>query len=211
LDQFRFPAPRFQTHQPTSGFDWLALLEYQPRRDLSLYFLARYKVRGEEYNSEDMYGREIRLLSDATRSSYRLHADYQVHPKIRLRSRVDIIRSMTATGKKEWGLLIFQDIRFHPWSRLQVDARATLFDTDGYNSRVFQFENDLLYVLSNAMLFDQGQRIYILLKIEASSWLDIWFKAATTVYQNRTTVGSGLNRIDGNRRSDIGVQARVRF
>lgn len=211
LDQFRFPAPRFQTHQPTSGFDWLALLEYQPRRDLSLYFLARYKVRGEEYNSEDMYGREIRLLSDATRSSYRLHADYQVHPKIRLRSRVDIIRSLTATGKKEWGLLIFQDIRFHPWSRLQVDARATLFDTDGYNSRVFQFENDLLYVLSNAMLFDQGQRIYILLKIEASSWLDIWFKAATTVYQNRTTVGSGLNRIDGNRRSDIGVQARVRF
>src|SRR5690625_442630 len=211
LDQFRFPAPRFQTHQPTSGFDWLALLEYQPRRDLSLYFLARYKVRGEEYNSEDMYGREIRLLSDATRSSYRLHADYQVHPKIRLRSRVDIIRSMTATGKKGCGLLIFQDIRFLPCSRLQVDARATLFDTDGYNSRVFQFENDLLYVLSNAMLFDQGQRIYILLKIEASSWLDIWFKAATTVYQNRTTVERGVHRIDGNRRSDIGVQARVRF
>src|SRR5690625_7483414 len=91
-----------------------------------------------------------------------------------------------------------------------VDARATLIDTDGYNSRVFQFENDLLYVLSNAMLFDQGQRIYILLKIEASSWLAIWVKAATTVYQNRTTVGSGWNRIDGVRRGDIGVQARVR-
>src|SRR5690625_7745103 len=107
LDQFRLPAPRFQTHLPTSWFDWLALLEYQPRRDLSLYFLARYKVRGEEYNSEDMYGREIRLLSDATRSSYRLHADYQVHPIIRLRSRVNLIRSMTTIRNTEWCFLIF--------------------------------------------------------------------------------------------------------
>src|SRR5690625_2582429 len=211
LDQFRFPAARFQTQQPSSGYDWLALIEYQPRRDLSLYLLARFKTRGEEYISADHFGREIRRLSDAARGSYRLHADYQVHPKVRLRSRVDVVRSVSASEEKDWGFLVFQDIRFYPWSRLQVDARITLFDTDGYNARVYQFENDLLYVLSNSMLFDQGQRMYVVLKLEASSWLDIWFKATTTVYQNRNTVGSGLNRIDGNRRSDIGIQARIRF
>src|SRR5690625_7756845 len=103
--------------------------------------------------AEDHFGREIRRLSDAARGSYRLHADYQVHPKVRLRSRVEVVRSVSASEEKDWGFLVFQDIRFYPWSRLQVDALITLFDTYGHNARYFQFENDLFYVLSNSMIF----------------------------------------------------------
>lgn len=211
FDQFQFPAPRFQTRQPTSGFDWLAFFEYDPRRDLSLYALFRYKVRDQEYASTDQFGRQVRLLDDDSRANTRFQIDYQVHPRVRLRTRFDLVQAHAAASDQTWGYLIFQDIRFYPRENLRVDARITMFDTDDFNSRVFQFENDLLYVLSNTMLFDTGQRMYIVINYKAAEWLEFWVKAATTIYEDRNVISSGLNEIQGNRRSDIGVQARVRF
>ena len=211
FDTFRFPIARFQTRQPTSGYDWLALVEYAPNRQLNLYALVRYKQRGQDYNAEDELGRTVRLLGDNKRSGARFQVEYQVHPQVRLRSRFDIARARTVNSDPSIGYLLFQDIRFYPTRRLQIDARVTMFDTDDFDSRVYQFENDLLYVLSNTMLFDRGQRMYVVVKYEAAQWLDFWFKIATTVYDNRNAISSGNAQIDGNRRSDIGVQARVRF
>ena len=211
VDQFRFPAPRFQTRQPTSGYDWLGQIEYQPNRDLSVYVLFRFKLRDQEYSATDELGRDIRLLDDNKRTGSRFQADYQVHPRVRLRTRFDLVRARTAVSNPSWGYLVFQDIRFIARHNLRIDARITMFDTDDYDSRVFQFENDLLYVLSNVMLFDQGQRMYLLVHYRASDWLDFWIKAATTMYENRNTIGSGLARIAGNRKSDLGIQIRVRI
>jgi competence ComEA-like helix-hairpin-helix protein len=211
FDHFRFPAPRFQTRQPTSGYDWLGLIEYAPGRDLNMYALFRFKVRDQEYAAADELGRDLRLLDDNKRTGARFQADYQVHPRVRLRTRFDMVRARAAVSDPGWGYLIFQDIRLTATENLRVDARITMFDTDDFESRVFQFENDLLYVLSNTMLFDQGQRVYGVLYYQAADWLDFWMKASTTVYENRNVIGSGLSQIDGNRRSDIGIQARVRF
>ncbi len=211
FDHFRFPAPRFQTRQPTSGYDWLGLIEYNPTRDLNLYALIRYKLREHEYSSKDDYGRDIRLLDDQKRTGIRIHAGYQVHPRVRLRTRFDLVRARAAVSEPVWGYLVFQDIRLIVRSNLRIDARITMFDTDGFESRVFQFENDLLYVMSNIMLFDQGQRMYLLIHYQATKWLEFWLKAATTVYENRNVIGSGLNQIVGNIKSDIGIQARMRF
>jgi competence ComEA-like helix-hairpin-helix protein len=211
FDQFRFPAPRFQTRQPTSGYDWLGLIEYNPKRDISIYALIRFKIRDQEYNSSDEYGRVTRLLGHHKRNGIRFQADYQVHPRVRLRTRFDMAFARAAQSKTSNGRLFFQDIRFTARPNLRLDARITMFHTDDFESRVFHFENDLLYVLSNTMLFDQGQRMYILLHYKPSKWLELWIKAASTAYENRNVIGSGLNQIVGNRRSDIGIQARVRF
>jgi hypothetical protein len=211
FDKFRFPTARFQTRQPTSGYDWLARAEYLPFRELNIYVQARYKIRDQEYSSVDELGRDIRLLGDNIRTRYRAQAEYQVHPRVRLRTRFDMVRARAANSDPGWGYLVFQDIRFYPHPRLRIDARITMFDTDDFESRVFQFENDLLYVLSNTMLFDRGQRMYAVFHYEAFNWLDLWLKIATTVYDNRNVISSGNLQIDGNRRSDIGIQARIRF
>jgi hypothetical protein len=211
LDQFRFPAPRFQTRQPTSGYDWLGFIEYTPMRELSLYALIRYQTKEEEYATTDDFGREIRLLGDNKRTGARFQAEYQVHPKVRLRTRFDMARTRDTIEDETWGYLVFQDVRFYPRPNLKIDARITMFDTDDFSSRLYQFENDLLFVLSNTVLFDQGQRMYIVVNYEATEWLEFWLKAATTIYEDRNVISSGLNQINGNRRSDIGIQARVRF
>jgi len=211
FDQFRFPGPRFLQSQPTSGFDWLGMIEYEPNPDLNMYLLFRSKTREEEYDSTDEFGREINLLDDDIRSSIRYQAEYQVHPNVRLRTRFDLAKATPPGSDTSWGYLIFQDIRYYVSDRFQIDARVTMFETEGYDSRVYQFENDLLYVLSNTMLFDQGQRMYILFNYEPTDWLELWMKLSTTIYEDRQTISSGLNEIQGDRRSDFGIQARVRF
>ena len=66
-------------------------------------------------------------------------------------------------------------------------------------------------MLSNRVLFDQGQRMYILINYQPSQWLELWFKLSTTLYEDRNVISSGLNEIEGDRRSDIGIQARIMF
>lgn len=211
FDQFRFPAPRFLQRQPTSGYDWLGMVEYTPNRDLNMYLLIRSKTREEEYATTDEFGRELRLLDDDLRSTVRFQAEYKVHPKVRLRTRFDLAKARAPNSETSWGYLVFQDIRYYASDKLQIDARITMFETDDYDSRVYQFENDLLYVPSNSMLFDQGQRMYILFNYEPTDWLEVWMKLSTTIYEDRKVISSGLNEIKGNRRSDFGIQARVKF
>ncbi|MEX2455730.1 MAG: hypothetical protein WD381_00380, partial [Balneolaceae bacterium] len=211
FDQFRFPGARFQTRQPSTGYDWLTLIEYSPYREFEVYALFRFKQREQEYTTTDDFGRENRLLDNTNRSGARFQAAYQVHQNVRLRTRVDFARARAAVSDPSLGYLIYQDIRYTPLDNLTIDARATMFDTDDFNSRVFQFENDLLYVLSNTALFDQGQRMYMVVNYRPKQWIQFWAKAGTTLYENRNTISTGLQEIQGNRRSDVGIQARVLF
>jgi competence ComEA-like helix-hairpin-helix protein len=211
FDLYRFPAARFRTHQPTSGYDWMGLIEYIPFKKLSVYAQIRHKSRELEFVSSGDFGREVRLLGNDNRTGARIQAGYRVHPSVRLRTRFELVQTNNASSDNGFGTLIFQDIRLTPLPAVTLDARVTVFDTDGFDSRVYQFENDLLYVMSNSILFDRGQRMYALIKYEASEWITFWLKIAVTTYENRNVISSGLNEIKGNRRSDIGIQARLRF
>lgn len=211
MDQFQIPTARFLTRQPSSGYDWLIQVEYSHSRELQLYLLTRFKKRETEAQSLDPYGREIRLMDSHNRFLSRLHAEYRVHPKIRLRIRADFVVVKPPLTNGTLGTLIYTDLRVHPHPRVRLDLRFTMFDTDDFESRVFQFENDLLYVMTNTMLFDRGQRAYLLLYTQITDRIDFWLKISSTVYENRDIIGSGPDQIEGNRKSDIGFQTRIRF
>lgn len=209
VDQFKFAEPRRGLTQASAGFDVLGLIEAKFNRSLSAYLLLRSKVKGEEYKIINNRGLEEVLLGDNKRSSARLQTDYQVSREVRLRSRVEFTRSRRAGGEWEDGFLIFQDIRFYPIKKLQIDARFTLFDTQSFDTRVYQFENDLLYVMSNVMLSGQGQRSYFVIKYSAMDQLDIWLKYSVSYFENVHTISSGLSEIKGQMKNNIGFQIRL--
>lgn len=211
FDQYRTYAPRFRNSRPTSGYDGLARMEYFPHSDLNIYAQYRFKRQEQEAETSDSFGRTMQKMSHSVRSNLRIQAEYRVHPTLRLRTRFDIVRARETADEPVFGMLLFQDARITPTHKLTLDVRITMFETDDFNSRVFQFENDLLYVMSNTMLFDQGQRMYLLARYQPIPSLTIRMKAATTLYENRTTIGSGLNEIRGNRRTDVGIQVRLLF
>lgn len=210
-DIYHFPAPRFQTSRPTSGNDYLFQAELIPRRNLRVYILARFKSRQAEYSVQDEFGREVRVQGSTARRGIRIQAEWTPIRFIRTRTRVERIESETPEGLASGGMLFFQDIRLIPDRRVKLDMRITLFGTDDYQSRVYQFENDLLYVMSNTMLYGKGVRYYAVLNLKALSRLDIYAKVSTTLYRDRSEISSGNLRISGNRRSDAGIQVRLRL
>ena len=211
FDQYEFDAPRFGLNQASDGHDWLGLADFQFSNIMSFYILARSEIKGDEFDVQDRFGRTVVRLGNEKRNSYRGQLQYWVNPRIRLRSRVEFVENRQAGGQNETGFLLFQDVRLVPTPKWKIDARITFFDTDSFNSRVFQFENNLLYVLSNTALSGQGQRSYILLNYEPLDYLEVWARYSISIFENRRTVSSGRTKIQGNTRSDIGVEVRVKF
>lgn len=211
VDQFRFPSARFGTNQPTQGYDWLGKAEVELNSELNFYVQFRSETEEDEFELEDEYGRLQRRLGEAKRSSFRANVEYWVNPKVRFRTRGELVRSRQAGANTELGYLLYQDLRLLMRDDLTLDTRVTMFDTESFATRVYQFENDLLYVFASQSLFDKGQRIYVLLNYEPFSFLEIWAKFGITVYEDEQVIGSGLNEIRGDTRSEVGVQARVIF
>ncbi len=211
IDQYRFEAPRSGNTQSTQGYDVLGLIEGRLSRNLNAYVLVRNEIKEDEFLITDSEGREERVLGEEKRASIRVQTEYQVSRQVRLRTRGEFVRFQGAGENWESGFLIYQDLRLLPSRKLQIDARITLFDTDSFDTRLYQFENDLLYVLSNTALSDRGQRMYMVLKYETTDWIDIWAKYSVTIIEDVQTLSSGLGEIQGNKRSFLGLQARVQI
>lgn len=211
IDQYSFKAPRSGVSQSTQGYDVLGLIEGRITAAFNAYILIRSEIKDDEYIVLNDVGREERLLGKEKRSSVRTQTEYQLSKKVRLRSRVEFVRYQGAGEEWESGFLMFQDARLQFSQKLKVDARVTFFDTDSFDTRVYQFENDLLYVLSNVALSDRGERMYVVANYKVNDWMQCWLKYSITTIEDAQSLSSGLGEVQGNKRSFLGAQVRVSF
>ncbi len=211
IDQYRFAAPRFGTFQATGGFDMLGLAEVEFTPKLNVYVLFRNELQDEEFEITNERGVQELRLGREKRASIRANFEYQVSSAVRLRSRIEFARNKQAGESWEKGFLMYQDVRLQPIDALRIDTRISIFDTESFSTRVYQFESDLLYVLSNTVLYDQGQRAYVTVKYKATEFLDIWLKYGITIFEDMQIIGSGLSEVKGSVQNSIGLQVRIQF
>ena len=209
LDIFRFPWLRFQVNAPSQGYEFLSQITYKPDKKLELY--ARFRQQVRQRNSREItFG--IREVEDVVQRNYRLHFSYKVTESITLKSRVEFVSVQRKSQDSEQGFLIYQDIIFKPKSSpISLSLRYAVFDTDSYDSRIYAFESNMLNVFYIPAHSGKGMRAYALLRYQFAKRFDLWIRYGIFLYENVNTIGSGAERIDGNRRSDIGVQLRMRL
>lgn len=209
LDYYKFPWLRYQTDAPSIGSDYVLQLDYNPSRNTSMYF--RYRNRNKQENYSDDYD-YIPVLSDISRNEFRFFISYQPFDFLIFKNRIDFTSYEEEFEEKESGYLIYQDILYRPdVFPVEVTFRYALFDTDGYDSRIYTYENDILYAFSVPSYFDKGQRIYLMLKWRALEQLNIWFRIGRLVYSDRNTVGSGSDLINENHKTEIKIQLQVKL
>ena len=92
-----------------------------------------------------------------------------------------------------------------------MSARLAWFSTDSYNTRIYAYENDLLYTYSIPAYFGKGIRSYLNLKYSINKNTDCWFKMANTSWNDRETSGSGYNEINGRHKTELKFQLRWKF
>lgn len=84
----------------------------------------------------------------------------------------------------ERGMMVLQDINFR-FARIPVSLwfRYCIFNTDGWNSRLYAYENDLVYNFSIPALSGTGNRSYILVAWKAGKFADIRIKYSFTGFE----------------------------
>ncbi|MFO7999222.1 MAG: helix-hairpin-helix domain-containing protein [Bacteroidales bacterium] len=206
-DHFSFPWMKFRTYMPSRGYEYLVQVNYQPSRGVEMY--ARYRIKNKPLNTRDPG--MIRDLEDVRRENYRFHFAYDISPSFSLRNRVELVRFQFG-DRRENGYMVYQDVIFrHFSSPLALTLRYALFDTDGFDSRIYAYENDVLYAFSFPFYSDQGSRIYLLARYRLNRNIDLYARLSQSFYTNRHEIGSGYDMIQGNRRTEIKAQVRIRF
>jgi hypothetical protein len=69
----------------------------------------------------------------------------------------------------------------------------------------------VLYSFSIPVFYDKGYRYYVNFNYDINKKLTVWARLAQTVYPERESVGSGLDEISKNHRTEVKLQALYRF
>ena len=209
FDAWKHPWVRFNADAPYNGTEYRVRLTHFKKRRYRVYLEVR-----EEHKFINASGNDQPLNSviPTTRFQTRLHVSNQVTKALELRSRVDFGFFKSEAKGTQRGFVALQDILFKPIDfPLHFTTRFAIFDTDGFDIRFYHFENDLLYTFSIPAYYNKGTRFYLNLRYRGIRNLTIEGRFAQTFWQNRQTIGSGLEEIDGQNRSQVGAQIKWQF
>lgn len=207
-DQYAHDWLKWLTDGPSHGNDVLVQFDAKINRKINMYF--RYKYKWSERNSkEDVDG--ISPQVNIIKTNYRLHLSYQLSSQISLKSRIEHVHFLFDTDASN-GLLLYQDVSYEfKKTPIKLTFRYAIFDTDNYDTRIYAYENDLLYVFSIPSYYYQGIRFYSLIKYKFRKNLQFWVKYGVYSYANVSEISSGLEQIDGHRKSEVKCQLRIKF
>lgn len=210
LDQFKFPWLKYLVDKPnTYGHDYLVQLQYKPSKKLIMY--GRIRSRDKPVNSIEEID-DIDFVVAKKQTNYRYNITYKVSESFTLRNRIELVDYKRGMAQKEQGYLVYQDIIYKPLSNpFSFSFRYALFETDSYNSRVYAYENDVLYYFSIPAYYRTGSRTYLTIKYQVRKGIDVWFRWAQWHLNNVDEIGAGNELILGNTKSDIRAQVRFKF
>jgi hypothetical protein len=207
-DLFKFPWLKYRVYAPSAGHEWLARITYRPTRTLTT--LIQFREEQKDRNASDSGEPNLPyLVLPIKRSNGILSLEYQLSKEVFIRSRI-LWSQVQMDRLRSNGFLILQDFKWDK-NRWKFTARYSLFDTDDYDSRLFAFENNVLWTFSIPAFFGQGQRSYLVSEYTVNSQIRLYLRIARTSYTDRERIGSGLQTIEGSTLTESSFLIRYLF
>ncbi len=208
-DFYKSPWLRYRVDAPSAGSDYLIQATYKPNRQVEIY--TRYHSESKPLNvNPDLL--TLPPVLQQPRKNWRTQFSFRIDPAITLRNRTEMCWFDKKGISPEQGFLIYFDLLYKPLlNPFSGSLRLQYFETEGYNSRLYAYENDLLFSFSIPVFYEKGYRYYINLNYDINRKLSIWAKFAQTIYKGKNLIGSGLDEIKGNHKSEIKLQVMYIF
>ena len=208
-DFFYFPYKKYKlSKNGTNGFDGVAQLSYSPGYQLDMFIRYRYKNKHKDFISEE--GEKVTLPYIQQKWKYQLN--YSTMNELMLKTTVDYVHNIHRLQKASQGILIRQSVGYQfKKLPLQLDAGFAWFQTDDYASRISMYEKGLLYSFNIPSFYGKGERYTFNARYELNKHFIFQVKYALTHYRDREVISSGLEQIEGNMKSDLYMQVRVKF
>lgn len=199
-DWFRFFSPRYLATTPGSGWETLAGIAYRHSVfEHSLRF--KYEVRLEDAKGGIPVNRE--------KSEYRYQFNLKCSGQLEFRTRLSMSQYHKAEVR-ERGYMVYQDvIGANRKADFKAQFRLAYFDTDSYQSRIYAYENNVLYGYSFPAFMGKGWRTYLNLNWKPVKNLTCYLKAGFIIYPDQESISSGVTKVEGNRLYDLTIQLKL--
>jgi hypothetical protein len=213
-DFYQFPWARFRIDAPSTGRDYLLRVDYYVKRKFNAYVQYRWERKGINGSSDAV----IDPVETITLRRFRINISTKLTKAVELRNRAEW--SWADRGQSSSGYLIYQDLIYKPiqspWS---FSARYAIFDINSFDSRIYAYENDILYEFRIPFFQDTGQRYYINARYRLARPLTVEFRLAQTILSQAGDVqrredlsfSGGNQLIKGNRFTEVKAQVRYVF
>ncbi len=202
-DLFRHRWLKYTTAAPSEGNEFLLQVSYSRSRTTSYYL--RYF---QEDKDQRLIDGRLRYNESQLIRRIRLNFSRDLSEQFGIKSRIEF--STYSKVSAENGMVILQDFDFKPLNKaFALNGRLAYFSTDGYNSRLYAYENDLLYSFSVPALYNKGFRCYFNYRKDLNERLSFWLKLAAThqlksIDDNGETVGAAT-------KTEVKIQLRYQF
>ncbi|GCC51499.1 hypothetical protein SanaruYs_17240 [Chryseotalea sanaruensis] len=205
IDLFEFPWLQLRNYSPSHGYEWLFRLQYQPTKTINYSLQLREESKQRNLTIEN----PLYLTSQGKKRNLFINVDYTVAPKLTMRSRIQYTQYEFNQNATQ-GMAIIQDLTYD-FGKLKISGRYALFNTDDFDNRQYAIEKDMWLAYSFQPYAGEGVRRYILLQYDFNKKLSFWFRYAHIRINGVESMGSGLDAIEGNVRTDVKCQVRVKF
>jgi len=205
IDLYSFPWLKFAIDNPSSGYELGINSMYRKNPRLEIQFRAKWEENLKNSSNRNS-SQKSNPLSSSGRITQRLIMKNKVSDVLHLKSQFHHAHSTFET--KNHGYLFSQDLVLKQQS-FQVNGRMALFNTN-FDSRIYSYENDVLYRFSIPAYIGQGYRYYGMIKWDVGE-ITIWLKASQSKLPKEEALSSGLSEIDGNKRSQVTSQLIWKF
>jgi len=208
-DLYRFPWLKYRTDGPSRGSEYQLQSDYTAGKSVKMYL--RFRIRSKQINMPENM-RPVNILEEEKSMTLRYQADWQVSDFLLLKSRFEWLRNRNGNLSPAYGYLFSQSFSYKlPLNHFSLAVLYALFDTDSYNERIYAYESDVLYGYSIPSYSGKGLRGSLLVEWSPFRWMDLWVRYAQTWYSDRNAIGTGLDLINGNTKSEVEIQVRIRF
>ncbi|MBC7851071.1 MAG: helix-hairpin-helix domain-containing protein [Chitinophagaceae bacterium] len=206
-DVFRFPWLRYRVDRPSVGWEGSVQCVYNVSKLIELRGSVILKF--QERNSS-----ETGQVEGLTNRNYRFQCDHQVTKYFRIRTRIES-KLVENHLNNERGFFMcvdwFWKISSFPMS---ANGRMGYFETEGADTRIYAFENDLPGAYSVGSLGGKGLKIYLngdvdiseIAHLKANRNMKLSVKIARTMIANEASISDGNDEIVLNHKTELKFQ-----
>ncbi len=198
VDYQTFPWLKYRNSSPSDGKKQEIRVKFLPSDKLTIE--SSYSYRYTTADNKNSVG--VPELEKMITRSIKGLVKYSVSDKLSLVTRMEYKVTFPSESR---GYGLVQDLNFN-FRKLPVTIwfRSCIFNTGSWDSRLYFYENDLLYSYSIPSCSGEGSRSYIMVKWEIGSFAEVRVKYAVSSLIAR-------NEMKLEERRDFRIQFKVMF
>jgi len=218
-DLYKKPWRTYYTTVPTIGNDLFISWDQKFKSSLRLHFRSRWRRTEELDQGHTNTNLEMVILRERQYQNCRFEINWKQKKKLSMRGRFEFVKvqypkiqgEISCPTHSEKGFLAYWDCVFQPVAVFKCSFRWVTFQTDSWDSRVYEYERDLPGVLNIPPLYGKGNRWYVMGSVRIGRWFQVHGKFSQTLYQDREEIGSGYDQISGNKKEKLSLQLELKI